>query len=214
MAVTHWAHTQGTATPHCPVLGPQSWSQQTARPAITHTRRLSETRNGHAIIRPACQAVLSTGLPRGLLGSALLRQRCWSACVACSGVIPDWGSPPRSTVVHRRTESKTCQASITAACCFLLANWRRRWLECSVWRGHRGWRGQPTKGSASRTHILLCQRLQPRRACAQTTPPPQTLDAPTARGGGAEQLQSPADQPWRLAEAGPVRADKHLACFL
>lgn len=155
MAVAHWADTQGQPllTARSLVFGPGP-----KRLAITHTRRLSGTRNGHVIIRLARQAVLFTSIPRGLLGSALLRQWCWSAWVAWDGIIPDWGSPPRSTVVHKRIESNICQSSITQLLAALSRPTGEGGIECSVWRKHGGWRGQPTKGSTSRTHIPLRQR--------------------------------------------------------
>lgn len=57
--------------------------------------------------------------------------------------------------MHRRTENKTCQASVTAAYCFLLTNWRRRLLRVLSLEG------------AQRLERTACQRFS-----VQDTHPP------------------------------------------
>ena len=161
MAVAHWADTQGQPlfTARSLVFGPGP-----NRLAITHIRRLSGTRNGHVIIRLARQAVLSMSIPRGFLGSALLRQRCWSARVAWMGsslsgeVLP--GAQWRTGALRARLQSSIAQllplhlgrlekeaqsaqsgggteAGHTAACCCTSAGWRRRCRALSLEEARR-----------------------------------------------------------------------------
>ena len=144
----------GPATLHCPVLGLRSWSQQTGYNSHKEALRDKKWPCHHQTCSSGCPVhEHPQGVPRFCFIETAVLER--TGCV--DGIIPEWGGPPRSTVAHRRVESKTPVLHCTAAAAASRPAGEGG-AERSVWRRHGGWRGQPTKGSTSRTYIPLCQR--------------------------------------------------------